>query len=167
MLLANFVLPKPGEGPSLKQMQHGFLRITAVGTGNKGSRLQSEIFFDKDAGYRETARMLVESALSIALENDRLPTNGGPIFYPPRLLLERDAREVLLADSNGQGCSRRLRAKAMFFWSAYRKPVARLSRSAAWSDRRCWMLLGFKTAETKHVWHLRRMQISRQRLSDN
>ncbi|KAJ1483384.1 hypothetical protein T484DRAFT_1800487, partial [Baffinella frigidus] len=63
-----------------------------VGTGSKGSKVQSELYFDKDAGYTETARMLVESGLSIALENARLPSNGGilsPASCQGSVLLER------------------------------------------------------------------------------
>ena len=94
-LLQNYVLPKPGQGPTEKQLDRGFLRITGVGTGTQGAKLESTIYFPTDAGYRDTARMLVESGLTLALEADRLPAGGG-VFTPAScqgpVLLERLTR---------------------------------------------------------------------------
>jgi short subunit dehydrogenase-like uncharacterized protein len=39
------VVPKPGEGPSEKDMDEGFLKVTAHATGDKGGRVQAVIYF--------------------------------------------------------------------------------------------------------------------------
>jgi short subunit dehydrogenase-like uncharacterized protein len=47
-------LPKPGSGPSKEVMDAGFLRLTTVGKGNKGTTVESMIYFPTDAYYRDT-----------------------------------------------------------------------------------------------------------------
>lgn len=75
--LLHFLLPNPGEGPSTKFMNKtGFLHITAKGKGSNGTIVESKMYLDKDPGYLETAHMLVESSLSIALERDNLENKG-------------------------------------------------------------------------------------------
>mmetsp|Transcript_13301 Transcript_13301/g.21775 ORF Transcript_13301/g.21775 Transcript_13301/m.21775 type:complete len:498 (-) Transcript_13301:1833-3326(-) len=76
-LLKTFVLPSPGQGPSQPQLDAGFLGVTCCGKGSKGGRATVEIYFPNDPGYVDTARMLVESGLTLALENDKLETKGG------------------------------------------------------------------------------------------
>jgi len=75
------VLPSPGEGPSQAQLDAGFLGVTCNALGSKGGRATCEIYFPNDPGYVDTARMLVESGLSLALEEDKLESSGG-IFTP-------------------------------------------------------------------------------------
>lgn len=93
-LLKNFVLPKPGEGPSLEDMENNsFLSVTTHGIGSKGSTAEAIMYFPRDAGYLDTARMLVESGLCMALQEDQLPAQGGG-FFPPgyclgNILLQR------------------------------------------------------------------------------
>ena len=71
--LHRFILPKPGEGPSMKKMEKvNFTAIYAQGKGTKGTVVESMIYFPKDCGYYETARMVVECGLSMALEEDKL-----------------------------------------------------------------------------------------------
>jgi short subunit dehydrogenase-like uncharacterized protein len=93
-LLANFVLPKPGQGPSMEYMEKScFLSVTMLGIGSKGSRAMSTMYFPRDAGYLDTARMLAEAGLCMALQEDDLPTNGGGFFSPGyglgKVLLQR------------------------------------------------------------------------------
>eukprot|EP00039_Didymoeca_costata_P012794 m.185972 g.185972 ORF g.185972 m.185972 type:complete len:249 (-) comp15585_c0_seq7:6119-6865(-) len=60
------VLPKPGSGPSEKQMDKGFLQISGIGYGtNEANKMESVFYFPTDAGYRDTARMLSESGLRL------------------------------------------------------------------------------------------------------
>jgi short subunit dehydrogenase-like uncharacterized protein len=68
-LMRKFVLPKPGEGPSLDAMKNGHLHVLGVAKGSKGSVVQSTMSFNVDPGYLDTARMLVESALALSLGN--------------------------------------------------------------------------------------------------
>jgi short subunit dehydrogenase-like uncharacterized protein len=76
-LLKTFVLPSPGQGPSQTQLDAGFLGVTCIGTGSQGGCATFEIYFPNDPGYVDTARMLVESGLTLALENDKLEGKGG------------------------------------------------------------------------------------------
>lgn len=82
-LFANYVLPKPGEGPPLQDMDNqNFLTVTMEGTGSGGTKLKSSMYFPKDAGYVDTARMAVECGLAMALEETELPVDGGGFFTP-------------------------------------------------------------------------------------
>eukprot|EP01031_Cornospumella_fuschlensis_P027154 gene27154-32800_t len=76
-LLQKFVLPEPGQGPSEKTMDAGYLHITGYAYGNKGSKVKVQFYFPTDPGYRDTARMLVESGLVLALESDKVKVGGG------------------------------------------------------------------------------------------
>eukprot|EP00980_Cylindrotheca_fusiformis_P016146 scaffold4805_cov136-Cylindrotheca_fusiformis.AAC.1 len=92
--LMTFVLPAPGQGPSMKAMiEDSYGAIYAKGTGTKGSKVESLMYFNKCPGYLETARMLVESGLSLALSEDSLPSSGGGFFSPAyglgKVLLDR------------------------------------------------------------------------------
>jgi short subunit dehydrogenase-like uncharacterized protein len=60
------ILPEPGEGPSEKAMDAGFLQVTAFGTGLRGGQAKAAMYFPTDPGYRDTARMAVESGLALA-----------------------------------------------------------------------------------------------------
>jgi len=83
-LLRTFVLPKPGEGPTMEDMeQKSFLTVTTKGIGSSGNTIvEAEMYFPRDAGYLDTARMVVESGLCMALEEDSLPIVGGGFFSP-------------------------------------------------------------------------------------
>jgi short subunit dehydrogenase-like uncharacterized protein len=69
------VLPKPGEGPSLHQREHGFFRIAIFGVSAKGARATANIVGTKDPGYGETSKMLGEATLCLA--EDPLDTPAG------------------------------------------------------------------------------------------
>jgi short subunit dehydrogenase-like uncharacterized protein len=90
-LLRRFVLPKPGEGPSRTAMEKGYLHVLGVAKGEDGSVARSTMSFNVDPGYKDTARMLVESALSFSL-GEGCPSGGG-VFTPAacqkEVLLER------------------------------------------------------------------------------
>jgi short subunit dehydrogenase-like uncharacterized protein len=64
------VLPKPGEGPSEKEMDKGFLTVTGFGTGTNGHKVRAEMHFSTDAGYRDT---VTDSPLYI---------QSSPYFHP-------------------------------------------------------------------------------------
>eukprot|EP01061_Rhynchopus_euleeides_P000378 TRINITY_DN1024_c0_g1_i1.p1 TRINITY_DN1024_c0_g1~~TRINITY_DN1024_c0_g1_i1.p1 ORF type:complete len:506 (+),score=190.34 TRINITY_DN1024_c0_g1_i1:36-1520(+) len=76
-----YVLPKPGQGPSEKFMNTGFLHITSTAEFEEGSKVKtarSTFFFKTDPGYRDTARMLVEAGLTMALTpKGNLPDTAG------------------------------------------------------------------------------------------
>jgi short subunit dehydrogenase-like uncharacterized protein len=71
------VLPKPGEGPSEKTRNRGHFRIEIHTRTTSGARYVATVAAQGDPGYAATAVMLGESALSLALDGDRLPPRAG------------------------------------------------------------------------------------------
>lgn len=67
LMFAVGLLPKPGQGPSEEELDKGFLKVTGIATGEKGTQVKSSFYFPTDPGYRDTARMLVEAGLTLAL----------------------------------------------------------------------------------------------------
>lgn len=53
-LLRKFVLPAPGQGPSVKTMDEGFLQLTAFATSASGKEVKGLMYFPTDTGYRDT-----------------------------------------------------------------------------------------------------------------
>ncbi|MEE4270326.1 MAG: saccharopine dehydrogenase NADP-binding domain-containing protein [Thermoanaerobaculales bacterium] len=80
-LLSRTVLPAPGEGPSRETRDNGFFHISLHGTGTAAGgddfTMTARIQGDKDPGYGETAKMLGESALCLALDHAKLDGDGG------------------------------------------------------------------------------------------
>ncbi|NEC52282.1 saccharopine dehydrogenase, partial [Actinospica acidiphila] len=66
---------KPGEGPSPEKRARSWFTVRFVGEGG-GRRVYTEVS-GGDPGYDETAKMLAESALSLAL--DDLPRTSGQV----------------------------------------------------------------------------------------
>lgn len=81
MLLSLGMMPAPGQGPSDTQLDQGFLHITAIGQGESGARVSAQFYFPNDAGYRDTARMLVESGVLLSTKPPAIGRNGG--FFTP------------------------------------------------------------------------------------
>lgn len=75
--LLDRVLPDPGEGPGEDARRNGFFRVTVHTTTSEGARLRCRIAAQGDPGYAATAVMLGESALCLALDEDRLPDAAG------------------------------------------------------------------------------------------
>lgn len=50
--------------------------------GEKGSRAESIFYLDKDAGCLETSRLMIESGLCLALQEDALPMKDGGFVSP-------------------------------------------------------------------------------------
>ncbi len=79
-LLEKKVLPAPGEGPSAEAREKGFFVARLMGEGTsaktgKQVRVKGKVAAQGDPGYAATARMLSESALSLAF--DDVPAKGG------------------------------------------------------------------------------------------
>ncbi len=81
-LLANKVLPKPGEGPSREKREAGGFTIKLVGFINGMPRVQCTVVGTEDPGAGETSKMFGESALCLALDGDKLPWPGGGVLTP-------------------------------------------------------------------------------------
>lgn len=75
--LLDRVLPKPGDGPNAEQRAAGRFRLQIRTTTTTGARYLTKVGADHDPGYNGTAIMLGESALSLALDSDRLPQRSG------------------------------------------------------------------------------------------
>ncbi|PXW35262.1 UNVERIFIED_CONTAM: short subunit dehydrogenase-like uncharacterized protein [Williamsia faeni] len=71
------LLPKPGEGPSEKVREAGHFTTETYTTTTTGKRYRSRISAKGDPGYKATAVMLSECALSLALNRDELPPLSG------------------------------------------------------------------------------------------
>mmetsp|Transcript_65552 Transcript_65552/g.147926 ORF Transcript_65552/g.147926 Transcript_65552/m.147926 type:complete len:418 (+) Transcript_65552:133-1386(+) len=77
-----YILPKPGQGPSEESMASGFLVVHGVASSSKGTVCKSTMRFPVDPGYKDTARMVVESALALALDSRKLENPSGGVFTP-------------------------------------------------------------------------------------
>jgi short subunit dehydrogenase-like uncharacterized protein len=71
------VLPAAGEGPSEESRERGFFRMEIHADTASGPRYLSRVGAKGDPGYAATAVMLGESALCLALDEERLPGRGG------------------------------------------------------------------------------------------
>ena len=96
-------LPSPGEGPSKEERDAGFFVVKLVGIGQGGgsspARLVATVRGQSDPGYGETAKMLSESAVSLA--QDPLPGGGGiltPASCMGMHLVERLRRAGMVFD---------------------------------------------------------------------
>lgn len=79
-LLARTVLPKPGEGPDRAKREAGYFVARLVGLapgGDQKRRLEARVKGEQDPGYGETAKMLGESAVCLALDGAQLEAGGG------------------------------------------------------------------------------------------
>jgi short subunit dehydrogenase-like uncharacterized protein len=93
-------LPKPGEGPSEADMDAGYLVVTGVAKSTDGKVAKAKLAFSSDPGYKDTARMIVESGHSLAHESDKLPNRNGGVLTPAAC-----QGEVLLNRLVSTGCS--------------------------------------------------------------
>ena len=75
--VADRVLPSPGEGPGEQARAEGHFRFELRTTTDTGRRLLSVVAAKGDPGYAATAVMLGESALCLAVDQDRLGSGGG------------------------------------------------------------------------------------------
>lgn len=87
-------LPAPGEGPSRAEREAGSFEIHLIGKGHdadgQNHTLRARVVGQADPGYGETAKMLGESALCLAL--DDLQSPGGvitPAYAMASPLLDR------------------------------------------------------------------------------
>lgn len=74
-------------------MNSGFLEVTGVARGTDGQAAKSKITFTVDPGYKDTARMAVESGLALSLDGAKLANQKGGVLTPGccqgEVLLER------------------------------------------------------------------------------
>ena len=75
--LRKFFLPSPGEGPSKEIRDNGFFKLEIIGSMDNIKKIRLTVTGEGDPGYSATARMITESALSILLDQDRIPKVSG------------------------------------------------------------------------------------------
>ena len=80
-LMNKFVLPKPGEGPSLQDQLNGYFDILLQGSNKKGEKMAVQVTGDRDPGYGCTAKMLAQSGLCLAFDLAKEDKAGG--FWTP------------------------------------------------------------------------------------
>ncbi|WP_241387722.1 saccharopine dehydrogenase family protein [Rhodococcus sp. CH91] len=71
------ILPAPGEGPSEKTRENGYFTVDLYASTESGARYTARFGAQGDPGYKATAVMLAESALSLALGGAALHPGGG------------------------------------------------------------------------------------------
>ncbi|MCM3599095.1 hypothetical protein M4D55_25640, partial [Metabacillus idriensis] len=67
-LMARFLLPKPGEGPSVDAQRAGRYDLRFFGRTDDGRILRVKVTGDRDPGYGSTGKMLGQAALGLALD---------------------------------------------------------------------------------------------------
>ena len=76
-LLERYVLPESGEGPSREVRERGHWELILIGEMNSGTTIRVRVRGKGDPATESTSRMLVESALCLARDADRIPVGGG------------------------------------------------------------------------------------------
>lgn len=76
-LIEKFIVPKPGEGPSLKLQHEGFFDVRFHGATEAGESLEVRLTGDTDPGYLCTAKMLAQSGISLAKDFEDSSKPGG------------------------------------------------------------------------------------------
>ncbi len=71
------LLPSPGDGPSEEQRRTGRFDIEIRTRTSSGAAYRATVAAQGDPGYQATSVMLGESALALALDEDRLPDRAG------------------------------------------------------------------------------------------
>lgn len=95
-LLENYVVPKPGEGPTPEQQERGGYDFRFYGRTGSGQTLVVKVTGDRDPGYGSTAKMLGEAGACLAaLDKKALP--GG--FWTPATALGDALVERLVANA--------------------------------------------------------------------
>jgi short subunit dehydrogenase-like uncharacterized protein len=104
--LKRFVIPLSGPGPSVSDMENKhYLCVYGEGLGAKGNRVESIMYFPKDAGCMETARMLAEAGLCLGQQEADLPQEfGGGGFFTPSTALGDVLTKRLVATGTTLAC---------------------------------------------------------------
>ena len=89
-LMERFLLPKPGEGPSVAAQLAGRYDLRFFGRADDGRTLRVKVTGDRDPGYGSTGKMLGHAALSLALDcsRDGAKTGRGGGFWTPATMFD-------------------------------------------------------------------------------
>ena len=89
-LMERFLLPKPGEGPSVAAQLAGRYDLRFFGRAEDGRTLRVKVTGDRDPGYGSTGKMLGQAALSLALDcsRDGAKIGRGGGFWTPATMFD-------------------------------------------------------------------------------
>lgn len=89
-LMARFLLPKPGEGPSPAEQLSGRFDIRFLGKTDAGQTVRVKVTGDRDPGYGSTGKMLGQAAISLALDHAGAAgkTGRGGGFWTPATMFD-------------------------------------------------------------------------------
>ncbi len=76
-VMENYMLPKPGEGPSPSAQAKGFYDLRFYGETEKGQKIRTKVTGDRDPGYGSTSKILAQAGLSLALDISKKEKRGG------------------------------------------------------------------------------------------
>lgn len=96
-VLEQFVVPKPGEGPSAKAQEEGFYDLRFIGKTADGRAIRTKVTGDRDPGYGSTGKMLGQAAACLALDINKETVAGG--FWTPASIFGDRLIERLQAHS--------------------------------------------------------------------
>lgn len=91
-VMARFLLPKPGEGPSPAAQLAGRFDIRFFGKTDAGQTLRVKVTGDRDPGYGSTGKMLGQAAISLAVDhvqNGSKTGRSGGFWTPATMFDER------------------------------------------------------------------------------
>jgi short subunit dehydrogenase-like uncharacterized protein len=80
-VMEKFILPKPGEGPSLEAQEKGFYDLRFYGKTDSGHEIRCKVTGDQDPGYGSTAKMLAQAAACLVQDISKAKVQGG--FWTP------------------------------------------------------------------------------------
>lgn len=90
--LIDYFAPNPGQGPSKQDQESGFFKVALFGQLPNSNSLRAHVIGDRDPGYGSTSKMLGESAVCLALDQDKTPQIAGiltPATAMGEVLIER------------------------------------------------------------------------------
>ncbi|MDB2384634.1 saccharopine dehydrogenase NADP-binding domain-containing protein [Endozoicomonas sp.] len=96
-LLETFILPKSGHGPSTVQQRKGFYDLHFLGATEEGDTIHTRVTGDRDPGYASTAKILGQTAASLAFDLNKHDKPGG--FWTPATLFDDRLIDRLKASS--------------------------------------------------------------------
>ena len=76
-LMENYMLPKPGEGPSPEAQIKGRYDLRFFGETDNGQKIKTKVTGDRDPGYGSTSKMLGQAGLSLAFDISKEEKAGG------------------------------------------------------------------------------------------
>ncbi|WP_176046567.1 saccharopine dehydrogenase NADP-binding domain-containing protein [Burkholderia sp. BCC1644] len=98
ILMERFLLPKPGEGPSVAAQQAGRYDLRFFGRADDGRTVRVKVTGDRDPGYGSTGKMLGQAAISLALDcsSEGVKNGRGGGFWTPATMFDERYVERLV-----------------------------------------------------------------------